>query len=82
MKYRDTYFIIILGHLNKEVRKITTPKKVGRPKIDNPKNVEVKVRFDELTNNKILKYCEKNKITRTELIRKGVNLVLETEKDK
>ncbi len=63
------------------MRKIETPKKVGRPKSNNPKSIEVKVRFDEITNNKILKYCKKNNITRTELIRKGVELVLETEKD-
>lgn len=64
------------------MRKITTPKKIGRPKVDNPKNVEVKVRFDEETNRLMLEYCKENDIARTELIRRGVNLFLETNKKK
>ena len=51
--------------------------KIGRPKVDNPKNVEVKIRLDNITNNKLLKYCENNNLTRTEAIRKGINLLLE-----
>lgn len=66
----------------KEVRKITTPKKIGRPKAKNPKNVDVKVRFDEKTNEKILGYCKRNNITRTEMLRNGVELLLRTEKTK
>lgn len=64
------------------MRKITTPKKIGRPKVDNPKNVEIKVRFDEETNTLMLEYCKENNIARTELIRRGVNLFLETNKNK
>lgn len=66
----------------KEVRKIKTPKKIGRPKAENPKNVDVKVRFDEKTNEKILEYCKRNNITRTEMLRNGVELLLKTEKNK
>ncbi len=51
--------------------------KMGRPKVNNPKNVDVKVRFDENTHKKLLDYCEKENITRTEAIRKGVDLLLE-----
>lgn len=54
--------------------------KIGRPKVDNPKNIDVKVRFDEETNKKLLKYCEEHKITRTEAIRQGVHLLLNQKK--
>ncbi|ENY8714482.1 CopG family transcriptional regulator [Clostridioides difficile] len=54
--------------------------KMGRPKVDNPKNIDVKVRFDENTHKKLLDYCEKENITRTEAIRKGVDLLLEEDK--
>lgn len=50
--------------------------KTGRPKVDNPKNIDVKVRFDEETNGKLLKYCKEHNITRTEAIRQGVHLLL------
>lgn len=54
--------------------------KIGRPKIDNPKEYDVKVRFDKETHDKILKYSEDNKITKADTIRKGVNLLLDEKK--
>ena len=51
--------------------------KMGRPKVNNPKNIDVKVRFDEATHEKMLKYCDKNNLTKTEMIRKGVDLLLD-----
>lgn len=51
--------------------------RTGRPKVENPKNVDIKVRIDEETNEKLLKYCDKNDITRTEAIRKGIEMLLE-----
>ena len=51
-------------------------KKVGRPKIKNPKNVDVKIRIDEETNQKLLSYCEEQQITRVEAIRQGIHLLL------
>ena len=33
--------------------------KMGRPKVDNPKNIDVKVRFDENTHKKLLDYYKK-----------------------
>lgn len=50
--------------------------RTGRPKSDNPKNIDVKVRFDEELHNKLLEYCEQHNITRTEAIRLGVHLLL------
>lgn len=50
---------------------------MGRPKVNNPKNIDVKVRFDETTHKKILEYCNKTNLTKTEVIRKGVDLLLD-----
>lgn len=54
--------------------------KMGRPKIDNPKEFDVKVRFDKQTHDKILEYSNKNKITKADTIRRGVNLLLGNKK--
>ena len=54
--------------------------RTGRPKAENPKNVDLKVRFDQETNERLLKYCEKYGVTRTEAIRRGIHLLLEREK--
>lgn len=51
--------------------------RTGRPKADNPKNIDIKVRIDAETNRNLLKYCEENGISRTEAIRKGIELLLE-----
>ena len=49
---------------------------MGRPKSDNPKNNDIKVRLDEDTHNKLLEYCKKNNITKAEAIRQGIYLLL------
>ena len=54
--------------------------RTGRPKATNPKNVDLKIRFDQSTNERLLMYCEKHGITRTEAIRRGINLLLDQEK--
>ena len=54
--------------------------RTGRPKEDNPKNVDVKIRIDEETNSKLLKYCKNHNITRAEAIRQGIHLILQNEK--
>lgn len=51
-------------------------KKTGRPKSKKPKNVDVKIRIDEETNQKLLLYCEEHQITRVEAIRQGIHLLL------
>ena len=51
--------------------------RTGRPKSENPKNIDVKVRFDQETHEKLLAYCEKHNISRTEALRQGVPLLLE-----
>lgn len=50
--------------------------RTGRPKAQKPKIIEVKARIDEETNKKLVDYCETNKTSRTEVVRKGIDLVL------
>lgn len=50
--------------------------RTGRPKVDNPKDIDVKVRIDKTTNEQLLKYCQENKISRAEAIRQGIHLII------
>lgn len=52
-------------------------KKMGRPKAENPKDNDVKVRLDNETHSKLLKYCEQHNITKAEAIRQGIHLLLQ-----
>ena len=54
--------------------------RTGRPKAADPLNVNLEVRFDQEANNRLLDYCEKHGVTRTEAIRRGIHLLLEQEK--
>lgn len=47
-------------------------KKMGRPVIGNPKNIDIKVRIDEETNKQLLKFCDEHGITRAESIRQAI----------
>lgn len=51
--------------------------RTGRPKVENPKNTDVKVRLDELTAKKLEKYCEMHQVTKAEAIRRGIHILLE-----
>nr|UWF98299.1 MAG: Transcriptional regulator, RHH-like, CopG [Bacteriophage sp.]UWG91763.1 MAG: Transcriptional regulator, RHH-like, CopG [Bacteriophage sp.] len=53
---------------------------MGRPKIDNPKTYDLKVRVDELTNKKIEAFAKKKKLTKAEVVRQGIYLILEQNK--
>lgn len=55
--------------------------RTGRPKAENPLTVEVKARIDIETNKKLNEYCEQNKITRTEVVRKGIETVIGKKED-
>ena len=50
--------------------------RTGRPKVKNPKDVDIKVRLDSETNKKLLAYCEQHNLTRAEVMRKGLDLLL------
>lgn len=45
-------------------------KKMGRPKEKNPKSTKITIRVDNDTVDKIENYCKKNKLSKSELIRK------------
>lgn len=51
--------------------------RTGRPKAENPRDVDIKVRIDKATNEKLIAYCNDNNITRAEAIRQGIHLLLE-----
>jgi hypothetical protein len=48
----------------------------GRPKAENPKRNDVKVRLDDATAKRLDRYCRENGITRAEAIRRGIHLLL------
>ena len=49
----------------------------GRPKAENPLIIEVKARIDEKTSERLKAYCEKFNLSKTEVIRTGIEKVLE-----
>jgi hypothetical protein len=51
--------------------------RTGRPKTDNPKTVEVKARIDKRTNERLVDYCDRNNVSRTDVVRKGIEIVLD-----
>lgn len=51
--------------------------KTGRPKVESPLTVEVKARIDKDTNEKLIKYCNDKKVTRTAVVREGIKRVIE-----
>ena len=53
---------------------------MGRPKVERPKTVEVKARIDAHTNESLVKYCADHGVTRTDVVRQGIDLVLSKEK--
>lgn len=52
-----------------------SPKK-GRPVIGEPKTNDVKVRLDDSTHQKLLEYSKENNLTKAEVIRKAIKLLL------
>nr|WP_307999341.1 RepB family protein [uncultured Merdimonas sp.] len=50
--------------------------RTGRP-TDCRKDHDVKVRIDNETHEKLLKYCKEHGITKAEAIRQGIHLVLQ-----
>lgn len=55
--------------------------RTGRPKVENPKSNDVKVRLDDKTTLELDKYCLENGITRAEAIRRGIHLLLGNKKE-
>ena len=55
--------------------------RTGRPRVDKPKNNDVKVRLDDETTKKLDDYCAEHNITRAEAIRRGIHLLLAKQKE-
>lgn len=54
------------------------PKKMGRPLVDNPKDYEFRIRLDREYKEK-LNYCSKKEgISKSDVVRKGIDLVKNT----
>lgn len=54
--------------------------KTGRPKTENPINIRTSVRLDSETDKKLIAYCKSKGITKGEAIRKGIHLLLDSQK--
>lgn len=54
--------------------------KMGRPKVDKPKDIRYSIRIDQETEKRLVEYCEKKGITKGEAIRQGIHLLLGKEK--
>jgi hypothetical protein len=50
--------------------------RTGRPKAENPKKNDLKVRLDDETMTKLDLYCTEHSITRAEAVRRGIHLLL------
>ena len=55
--------------------------RTGRPKALSPKTIQEKARIDEKTNERLNRYSEKYNVTRTDVVRKGIENVLGKEKE-
>ena len=50
--------------------------RTGRPKSDKPLTIEVKARIDIETNKKLEEFCKQSGMTRTDVVRKGIEKVI------
>jgi len=50
--------------------------RTGRPKTENPKQIEVKARIDEKTYLLLQQYCKKNNKTKSDVVREGIDIIL------
>lgn len=51
--------------------------RTGRPKAENPKRHDVKVRLDDDTARRLDEFCREKGLTRAEAIRNGIALLLD-----
>lgn len=60
--------------------KIVSPR-TGRPRLNDPNSKNLTIRISNELSEKLDKYCRKNKVTKGETVRKGIEKVL-AEKEK
>lgn len=61
--------------------KIIEKRKMGRPKTENPKYIKYSIRIDVETERKLKDYCTIHNITKGEAFRRGINHLLNEEKN-
>ncbi len=54
--------------------------RMGRPKVENPKEINLTIRLDPETDKRLLEYCIENNISKGEAIRQGIQLLLAQKK--
>lgn len=54
--------------------------RTGRPKAENPKSVYLRMRLDDESARKLDDYCNEKKVTRSEAVRKGIDLLFSERK--
>lgn len=54
--------------------------RTGRPKSENAKNHDIKVRVDDITMKKLEEYCKRNNISIAQALRNGIDNLLTKEK--
>jgi predicted DNA-binding protein len=54
--------------------------RIGRPKVDKPKDVQFGIRLDQDLNDKLKEYCDRTGKGRVEVIREGIKLILKLDK--
>lgn len=69
-----TYDIIYV-YTEREVK--TMSPRTGRPKADNPKDIQLKIRADKQTIKDLEFCCEKTNLTKSDVIRLGIQKVKE-----
>ena len=50
--------------------------RTGRPKIDNANNEKISIRLDAETKKTLEEYCAKNGVSKGEVVRQGIKLVI------
>ena len=58
------------------------PAKMGRPKVDNPKDIRYSIRLDADTEQRLQTYCAEHQLTRGKAIRKAIEMLLDEKKQK
>lgn len=56
-------------------------RKPGRPRLENPINIKTTVRLDANTDRQLMEYCAKKGVTKGKAVRRGIILLLKTDKD-
>lgn len=54
--------------------------KLGRPIVGKPLTINIVARIDKDTDNKLIEYCKKNNMTKTEVLRLGLKIVLDNKR--